>query len=85
MSDFKSVTQRMPEPYSEMEIDVRPAVDGTTGRLIGHGVGIMDKSQGQGTRSSMDYAEAKAKAVLKAIRAYRRKNAAALEEADRGN
>ena len=35
-------------------------------------VGIMNEHLGHGTRSSIEFAEAEAKTVLKAIRAYRR-------------
>lgn len=71
---IRVIEQRMPAPYGDIEIDVRPVSIFGKGGVVGHSVGIMDTRQGQGTRSDLDYAEAKAKAVLRAIRAYRRKN-----------
>lgn len=77
--EFKSVKQRMPAPFEEMRIDVRPvSVYGKPG-VVGHSVGVMDELAGRGTRSSLEFAEAKARAILKAVRAYRRANHALLE------
>ena len=73
----KAVRQQMPEPFSHIEISVNPmSVMGKPGS-VGDSVGIMDTHFGEGTRGRLEYAEAEAKAVLKAIRAYRRKNAGA--------
>lgn len=72
--DVKAVDQKMPEPFDYISINVCPvSVSGKKG-IVGHSVGIMNEYTGRGTRSALDYAEAEAKAVLKAIRAYRRKN-----------
>lgn len=64
-------SHRLPEPFEYVQVDISPI------SFIGkppHGltVGIMSDRTGQGTRASVEYAEAEAKTVLKAIRAYRR-------------
>lgn len=61
---------KLPEPFAHIEVDVSPI------SFIGkppHGltVGVMN-AYGKGTRTSLERAEAEAKTVLKAIRAYRR-------------
>jgi len=75
---FKSVDQTMLEPYGHLEISVCPvSIFGKQG-VVGHSVGVMNTSTGRGSRTGLDRAEAEAKAVLKAIRSYRRRNAALL-------
>lgn len=78
MSEIKSVEQPMPAPFEHIRVDVRPWSWANKPGVQGHTVGVMNMDQGKGTRGSLEYAEAEAKAVLKAIRAYRRKNAAHL-------
>lgn len=78
--DFKSVDQTMPHPFEHMSLNVCPvSIFGKPG-VTGHSVGVMNEEYGQGHRYSLEYAEAHAKAVLRAIRAYRRKNRALLTD-----
>jgi hypothetical protein len=75
---FKAVDQKVPDPFGNLEINVCPvSIFGRAG-VIGHSVGVMDRDTGQGHRTGLERAEAEARAVLKAIRAYRRRNAALL-------
>ena len=66
------VVQALPEPFDHIEIRVNLLrdIDGTE---RGHSVAIYNNDRGTGQRGGLDYAEAEAKGVLKAIRAYRRK------------
>ncbi len=82
---FEKVYVR-PAEFPHVRIDVTPWSYAHQPGVQGHTVGIMDEHSGRGTRGSLEYAEAEAKAVLKAIRSYRRKNAALLTETpNRGN
>jgi hypothetical protein len=71
---IKAVDHRLPDPFQDISINVCPVSVFGRDDTIGHSVGIMNDYTGQGVRKSLEYAEAEAKAVLKAIRAYRRKN-----------
>lgn len=71
---FKAVEQMMPAQFDHIRVDVRPVGIFGSDDIAGHTVGIMNTYRGQGTRTSLEHAEAEAKAVLKAIRSYRRKN-----------
>lgn len=63
---------KLPEPFEYVEVTVNTIRDYRAAEPFGLTVGIMDRATGNGTRSSIEFAEAKAKTVLKAIRAYRR-------------
>lgn len=70
----KSVVLRMDPPFEWIEIRVNPvSIFGKPGEA-GHSVGVMDTEQGRGSRTGIERAEAQAKAVLKAIRKYKRIN-----------
>jgi hypothetical protein len=64
---------KLPEPYEGTEIDVTAVVNGRTGERRGYSVGVMDTQVGQGHRYSLEYAEALATTMLKAIRAHKRR------------
>ncbi len=70
----KQVRQRLSEPFDFLEISVMPiSIFGKPGEA-GHSVGVMDLEQGKGHRVGIERAEAEARAILKAIRAYKRAN-----------
>lgn len=70
--DIKTVHTSVPE-FPHLWISVGP-ISRQSGGVIGHSVGVMNENSGEGTRSGILFAEAEAKAVLKAIRKYRRQN-----------
>ena len=83
-SDFTSVSMMLPAPFDKIEVTVNPS--SSNSKLIGHSVGVMDQSKGEGMRYfSMEYPEALAITILKATREYRRKNKNLLVSKEPGN
>lgn len=70
MSAKRSPYSFLPVPFEHIRIDVTPMR--RLGQLDDLTVGIMNTLSNQGRRADVSLAEAEAKAVLKAIRAYRR-------------
>lgn len=76
---FKTVDLSVPG-FEHLKVNVCPvSVFGKSG-VIGHSVGVMSDLTGTGHRTGIERAEAEARAVLKAIRSYRRRNAALLTQ-----
>lgn len=78
-ADFKKVRQVMDSPLENIVIEVAPAF-WAGGVFANHTVLVRNNESGNGQRSDLRFAELRAKAILKAIRAYRRKNKSLMDE-----
>lgn len=68
------VAKNLSEPHAHIRIRVEPVTRMGDSEPFAHTVVVQNTSTGMSQRSYLEYAEAEAKAVLAAIRAYRRKN-----------
>lgn len=64
---------RMDPPFDNYEVDLFPVHYIGEPEPRGYSVGVMNRDEGRGNRYSLEYAEALAKAILKATRLHRRR------------
>lgn len=79
---WKAVETHLAAPFEDVVVRVNPV------SIMGRGVvahSVYVGANGQGVRSSVKLAEAEARAVLRAIRGYRRANAKIFEEEGRND
>jgi hypothetical protein len=77
----KPIQFRMDPPFDHYEVDLFPVHYHGDPEPSGYSVGVMNREEGRGHRYSVEYAEALAKAILKATRLHRRREAAKASDA----
>ena len=71
----KPIRFRLEPPFDEYEVDVLAIRYSGEAEPRGFSVGVMNRMEGRGHRYSIEYADALASGIKKAIRAHKRRQA----------